>query len=190
MIPDLPGDEFGAAILDELEPARRFSAWMYATIEPFLGTRILEIGSGIGNISRQLPVRESLTLSDVNEVYRDHLRKHLSDLENTSVITIDVNDDSSFIGLEEQFDTVVCLNVLEHIRDDLGALNRMARLLQPGGKIIILVPQYSFLMSDMDRLLGHFRRYSRAELRGKLEQSGLRVERVKNFLIRCHFYFL
>lgn len=181
MIPDLPGDEFGAAILDELEPARRFSAWMYATIEPFLGTRILEIGSGIGNISRQLPVREFLTLSDYSDVYRKHLSDTFRIREHINIVGIDLTDNSTFEGLDGQYDSVVCLNVLEHIEDDQAALERMTRLLLPGGKLVILVPQYRFLMSKMDRMLGHFRRYNQKELRGKLEDAGLLVETVMNF---------
>ena len=67
-------DEFGKSILSELESATRFSEWMYETIEPFLGDRIIEIGSGIGNISRQMPVRDRLTLSDYSLSHRERLR--------------------------------------------------------------------------------------------------------------------
>jgi SAM-dependent methyltransferase len=174
-------DPFGEAILRELAPARRFSEWMHEVIEPYLGTRILEIGSGIGTISRQMPIRERLTLSDMNPRYREILARDFAGNPAVDVRKVDLTDDRDFAGIAGAYDSVVCLNVLEHIEDDLGALERMARALRPGGRLIILVPQYPFLMSEMDRLLGHFRRYTRAGLRQKFEHTGFTVERVFNF---------
>ena len=174
-------DELGESILSELESATRFSEWMYETIEPFLGDRIIEIGSGIGNISRQMPVRDRLTLSDYSLSYRERLRESFRGVDNVDVVEIDLTVDDCFRSLEGQYDSVVCLNVLEHIEDDRSALRRMGTLLGPGGRVIVLVPQYVFLMSEMDRLLGHYRRYSHTELKSKFEEADLRVEEVKNF---------
>ena len=174
-------DEFGESILSELESATRFSEWMYETIEPFLGDRIIEIGSGIGNISRQMPVRDRLTLSDYSLSHRERLRESFRGVDNVDVVEIDLTVDDCFRSLEGQYDSVVCLNVLEHIEDDRSALRRMGTLLGPGGRVIVLVPQYVFLMSEMDRLLGHYRRYSHTELKSKFEEVDLRVEGVKNF---------
>lgn len=174
-------DEFGESILKELESAERFSKWMYAMIEPFLGDRILEIGSGIGNISRQLPVRDILTLSDYSSTYRKRLAESFLGVEKVNVVEIDLRSDDCFGSLRCEYDSVVCLNVLEHIDDDIAALRRMGTLLESGGRLIILVPQYRFLMSEMDRQLGHYRRYSHTELKLKLEEAGLSVEVIKNF---------
>jgi SAM-dependent methyltransferase len=172
---------FGESILNELESATRFSEWMYETIAPYLGDRIFEIGSGIGNISRQLPVREGLTLSDYSSGYRARLGDSFRDVGGIDVVEADLTTDECFQALAGRYDCVVCLNVLEHIEDDIAALRRMGTLLESGGRLIILVPQYRFLMSDMDRSLGHYRRYSRGELKTKLEEAGLSVEVVKNF---------
>jgi SAM-dependent methyltransferase len=174
-------DEYGEAILRELESANRLSEWMFQSIDPFLGDRILEIGSGIGNISRQLPVREKLTLSDYSEVYRNRLSSKFGDSEKIDVLHIDLTDDDKFENIQETYDSVVCLNVLEHIEDDIGALRRMKSALRPGGRLIILVPQYSMLMSKMDKLLGHFRRYSKSELKEKFETVGMAPVKMKNF---------
>ena len=174
-------DDFGEAILNELQPAKRFSTWIYQTIEPFLGRKIIEIGSGIGNISRQLPIGDVLTLSDYSQEYRDQLSQTYSQTDKVDVVEVDLTDDKCFVSLQGKYDSAICLNVLEHIDDDEGALARMATLLEPGGRLIILVPQYRFLMSEMDRRLGHFRRYSHRELRAKLEGAGLSVETIKNF---------
>ena len=145
-----PLDEFGESILNELQPAKRFSEWMYQVIEPYLGSKILEIGSGIGNISRQLPVSEKLTLSDYSEEYRVQLQETFRQNTTINIVEVDLTNDSSFTSIQGQYDSVICLNVLEHIEDDVGALKRMASVLEPGGRLVILVPQYQFLMSKMD----------------------------------------
>lgn len=174
-------DPYGESILQELEPAHRFSRWMFETIEPFLGERILEIGSGIGNISRQLPIREELALSDYSPEYRRRLQETYADRQNVRVLELDLTSDESFKDIQGRFDSIICLNVLEHIEDDCGALTRMRDALSPAGKLIILVPQYQALMSKMDRLLGHYRRYSHRELTSKFEETGLNPVTMMNF---------
>ena len=176
-----PSDEYGELILTELKSATRFSEWMFQRIEPFLGKNILEVGSGIGNISRQLPVGDVLTLSDYSPEYRGQLEETFNENENVNIVKIDLTNDDDFVPLSGLYDSVICLNVLEHIDDDIGALRRMTTLLKPEGRLIILVPQYSLLMSKMDRLLGHYRRYSRRELGTKLMSVGLDVEEIRNF---------
>lgn len=178
---DATHDAYGEAILKELEPARRFSKWMFETIEPFLGDRTLEIGSGIGNISRQISVREKLTLSDYASSYRQQLKSTFGGRDLVDIIEVDLTSDESFTGIQDSYDSIVCLNVLEHIEDDQGALKRMAGALAPGGNLIILVPQYPLLMSNMDRLLGHFRRYRKAELNSKFREAGLSPIKTMNF---------
>jgi SAM-dependent methyltransferase len=78
-------------------------------------------------------------------------------------------------------DTVVCLNVLEHVEDDLQGLRNIHGALTPGGRAIILVPQDQKLYGPLDAALGHFRRYSKEELRGRMEQAGFRVDAILDF---------
>jgi SAM-dependent methyltransferase len=78
-------------------------------------------------------------------------------------------------------DTVVCLNVLEHIEDDLTALKNMRHLLVKGGRLLLLVPQYRWLFGSYDRHAGHVRRYNRTDLTKKLEAADFRLVRYKNF---------
>jgi glycosyltransferase involved in cell wall biosynthesis len=174
-------DRFGHYILQSLSHTRRFSSWIAKAIEPHLGARILEIGSGIGNISRQLPKRELLTLSDTDVQYQRLLKQAFGAFEMVEVIGLDLCEDQSFAKVRHTYDSIVCLNVLEHIEDDQAALKRMASLLAPGGRLILQVPQYNFLMSELDGELGHFRRYDADELDYKLAQAGLDVVEVKNF---------
>ena len=81
----------------------------------------------------------------------------------------------------QPFDTVVCLNVLEHIEDDLFALEQMHNVLAPDGKLALLVPAHRILYGEFDRAVGHFRRYEKRELAGKLAQAGFAVREMKFF---------
>jgi len=83
--------------------------------------------------------------------------------------------------IADPFDSVVCLNVLEHIEDDLFALSQMRDSLTTGGKLALLVPAHRFLYGEFDRALGHFRRYERRELADKLEKAGFIVLDMKFF---------
>ena len=88
-------------------------------------------------------------------------------------------------------DTVVCLNVLEHVEDDHGGLRNMYTALKPGGRAIVLVPHGQEIFGTLDVALGHYRRYSHEELRGKMEQAGFRVDRILDFnrISRPAWYF-
>jgi glycosyltransferase involved in cell wall biosynthesis len=174
--------QYGKSVLESLSQARRFSQWMVKTIEPYLGNRIIEIGSGIGNISRLLPKKESLTVSDLDADYLEILDEIFGDNEMVKVAKLDIASDEDFAELRDQsYDSVVCLNVLEHIEDDAAALRRLRTLLKPGGRLILLTPQYEWLFGSFDRHLGHHRRYQRKKLRQLLLSCGFQPEKMRNF---------
>jgi SAM-dependent methyltransferase len=100
---------------------------------------------------------------------------------NVKLLRCDLGVPADFTSLAGQADTVICLNVLEHIRDDATGLANIASALEPGGVAIVLVPQDPRLYGSLDRELGHYRRYSEAELRTRMEAAGLAVERVLHF---------
>ncbi|MCR4295369.1 MAG: class I SAM-dependent methyltransferase, partial [Elusimicrobia bacterium] len=79
------------------------------------------------------------------------------------------------------FDTIVCMNVLEHIEDDRATLSRFLGLLKPGGKLVLVVPAHRWLFNPLDAHDGHFRRYEKAELREKLETAGFGVVHESTF---------
>lgn len=82
---------------------------------------------------------------------------------------------------DNQYDVILALDVIEHIKDDLGSLREMKRVLKPGGYLILFVPAFMFLWSVTDDNSHHFRRYTREELCRKVEQAGLRVARASYF---------
>ena len=134
-------------------------------VRPFCGRRVLEIGSGTGNLTRQLVPRDAYVASDVNPLYLQTLRALTSDRPYLDVTLTDVTRGESFPSLPEGFDTVVCLNVIEHVVDDVGALSNIRESLAPGGRAIVLVPRGPGLFGTLDEVLGHRRRYTEATLR-------------------------
>ncbi len=173
IIDDVVEERYGHEILIDLSRATRFNRWIARTIEPFLGSRILEIGSGIANVSRYLPQRERLVVSDVDAAYLELLRSAYRDNDLVDVKALDITSDADVEAFgEERFDTIVCLNVLEHVAEDEAALQRLRRLLAPGGRLVLLVPQYGWLYGTYDRALGHERRYGRRELAARLRRAG------------------
>lgn len=162
-------DPVGAQVLETIAKAGRFNQWMYSRIRPFLKGRILEIGSGIGNISAFV-IHEGLaiTLSDIDNGYQQYLRQKFSGFQNVeNIITIDLQDPNfktNYHQLEDSFDSIFLLNVIEHLRDDRQAVKNCHFLLKKDGHLVLLAPAYAFLYCRFDKELGHFRRYTKSSL--------------------------
>ncbi|MFL6305028.1 MAG: glycosyltransferase [Candidatus Sulfotelmatobacter sp.] len=174
-------DQYGSNILVELESARRFSLWMGDVLRPYVGDRVLEVGAGIGNLSSQFLPRDFYVASDVNPHYLEYLSAFAQGKPYLHVLRIDAGSSDDFVGLEEQFDTVVMINVLEHVPDPAVALANVRSALQPGGRAVILVPAHPRLFGTLDEVLEHRERYTPEKLRGQLVQAGLRVEQIFDF---------
>ncbi|MCX7933686.1 MAG: bifunctional glycosyltransferase/class I SAM-dependent methyltransferase [Planctomycetota bacterium] len=182
LIDDCYHERYGHEVLSDLSRAHRFNRWLAAAIAPALGDRILEVGAGIGNISRLLPVKESLVVTDKDEIYLNILRQAFWHREGVEVAKFDLDSDEDAAALSHhRFDTVVCLNVLEHIQDDRSALCRLRRLLAPGRRLVLLVPQYDWLYGSYDQNLGHHRRYEAGRLEELLNACGFRVRSLRSF---------
>ncbi|HEX7184323.1 MAG TPA: glycosyltransferase [Thermoanaerobaculia bacterium] len=174
-------DEYGSHILHSLERAQRFNRWMAESIQPWVGARVLEIGAGIGNITTWLLPRDLYVASDINPHYLHYLRNLSLGKPYLKVDRIDLEDSRCFEPWAGRFDTVVCLNVLEHVRDPLVSLRNIASVLQPGGRLVLYVPQGQHLYSSLDEVLGHRVRYSRETLAEELRTTGFEVERFQDF---------
>jgi SAM-dependent methyltransferase len=174
-------DEYGSQILGRLARAPRFNAWMADVVRPFCGRRVLEIGSGTGNLTRRLIPRDQYVASDINPLYLSTLRSLTADRPYLDVTLTDVTRGDSFPRVEGGFDTVVCLNVVEHVDDDVGALANIRAVLAPGGRAIVLVPQDPGLFGTLDEVLGHRRRYTLASLERLAAEAGFEVRQVETF---------
>jgi glycosyltransferase involved in cell wall biosynthesis len=172
----------GPDILDTLSGAPRFNRWMADTIRPYVDKRVMEIGAGIGNLTRVLvPGRKSYVATDVDLQHLARLETRLRHRPNVRVCPGDLSRAEDFVPFAGQMDTVICLNVLEHIEDDMQGLRNIHAVLRPAGKAIILVPNDPEIYGTLDSVLGHYRRYTPAELRGKMEAAGFQVEKILEF---------
>ena len=158
----------GVETLETMATADWYNNWLFSFIKPHIKGEILEVGVGIGNFIKMLSKRGRVTAIDVNKDYI----KMLKDKKLVSSVGYgDVEKGRYFFG-DKKFDSIVCLNVVEHIRNDKKAVSNMNKLLKKGGKLILLIPAHNYLFSNFDKELGHFRRYSKKEVAELIENSG------------------
>lgn len=174
-------DAYGSQILNQLERTRRFNTWMGDTLRPHLGDRVLEIGSGIGTLTEQMIPRDAYTVSDINPVYLAYLRSYVAGKPYLDVRHIDASKAEDFVGLDARFDTVMMVNVLEHVLDEKATLGNVFRALEPGGRYVVLVPQHPGIYGTLDEALEHRERYTREGLKRSLEHAGFVVEKIFDF---------
>jgi 2-polyprenyl-3-methyl-5-hydroxy-6-metoxy-1,4-benzoquinol methylase len=174
-------DKYGSQILSRLARARRFNAWMAEVIKPFCGERVLEVGAGTGNLTLELTPRSQYVTSDNNPLYLTSLENLCSSRPYLRASFCDVTDARTFPADQGGYDTVICLNVLEHLEDDRGALMNLRRALTAEGRAIVLVPNGPWNFGTLDRVLGHRRRYTKQSLRALTEECGFHIERLIMF---------
>ena len=173
-------DEHGGEILERLNRAPRFTCWMADVVRPFVGERVLEIGAGIGNMSDHLMPRSNYWATDVNSHYLDYLETLRPTRPYMQVAYTDAMNVESF-PVGQSFDTVVCLNVLEHVEDDVCALQNIWSVLDSGGRAIVLVPCGPKLYGSLDMALGHIRRYTADQLARVAQAAEFHVEQILKF---------
>jgi glycosyltransferase involved in cell wall biosynthesis len=173
-------DEHGGEILERMNRAPRFNRWMAETVSPYLGDRVLEIGAGRGNMSMHFMPRSIYWATDVNAHYLEYLLTLRPTRPYMRVAFTDAEKSESF-PRDQAFDSVVCLNVVEHVPDDVGALRNIWGALEPGGCAVILVPYGPKLFGSLDEVLGHCRRYTREQLSAVSQEAGFRVEEMLEF---------
>lgn len=162
-------DLIGETTLDVIAKANKFNKWMYNTIKPFCKGKIVEVGSGIGNISNYfMQDKFQLMLTDIRHGYCCKLEaKYSLNPCFLGAMVMDLSDknfDEKFADHLGKYDTVFALNVVEHIYDDTLALKNCYKLLRDEGQLVILVPSYQKLYNNFDKELGHYRRYTKASL--------------------------
>jgi len=167
----------GVETLLRMADVAAYNDWVYRRIRPYLGDRLLEVGCGIGNMSGYYADRPLLVCLDLLVESLALVRAKLGDCPSLHTVQGDICAEATIAALADyRFDTAVMLNVLEHIADDAGALAAIHRLLEPGGRLVLLLPAERYLYGTLDRSLGHYRRYEPATVRPLLERSGYQIE--------------
>lgn len=176
-------DDFTKRDLEIMSDAVNYRRWMLtALVCPNLGARVLEIGSGIGNYSTGIlsdPKVQSLTCVELDPLCIAQCRSNLERLMTPKRVDY-IHGDFLAVDLpSESFDTVVCLNVLEHLEDDVKAVTKAQKALVPGGRMILFVPAFQAIAGGIDVRLGHYRRYTKRTASTLLLSAGFAIESMR-----------
>jgi SAM-dependent methyltransferase len=174
-------DQYGANILVDLQSARRFNTWLGDTLRPYVGDRVLEIGAGIGSLTNQFIPRDLYVASDIDHDYLRYLHSYSIGKPYLRIVELDAMGSDGFRLLKGQFDTVLMINVLEHLSDPQLALQNLYSALAREGRAIVLVPQNQALYGTLDKAIDHQQRYSRDQLRERMEKAGFEIETLLDF---------
>ena len=148
--------------LDQLQSATHYNQWIFSWIQPYLKGRTLEVGCGNGNFtSLMAPGCSELVAVDLNAEYVAQTKVRLAEYGHVRVIAADATQ----LDYDQTFDTIILLDVLEHIEDDVDLLRRLRRLLVPNGTLLLKVPAIAPLYNSLDKAVGHYRRYTPESLR-------------------------
>lgn len=172
--------------LDTMSPAMReaknYYQWIVDMLKPAIGKRILDVGGGQGTLASYFLDREKVFVVDIAEDCVDAITNQLRAHKNAKAILGDITDAKvQDFFVDEKIDTILCTNVLEHIENDAGFLDSFHRILKPtNGQLAILVPAHQLMYGTMDKLAGHYRRYSKSELKEKLLAAGFEIQSIQH----------
>ena len=171
--------------LEAMDFAVNYHRWILDLLKPFLGKYLVEVGAGTGSFSELLLETnpETLTLIEPSEMFaglKDNpkIKNSATEIILFQNIFTEVADE---IKAGQPPDTIIYINVLEHIEDDLTELETVRQTLTPGGRVCIFVPALPILYSEFDKNIGHFRRYRKNDLVQKCVKAGFKIILSRNF---------
>lgn len=151
----------------------RYRRYQFTRLAPYCGASVCEVGAGLGEFSGQLTGRDRIVATDADPEAVEAMEKRFAARPEMEVTWLDLHGP---VRLDRPVETVVAINVLEHVTDDVTVLVRLASLLVPGGTVVVWVPGYQHLYGQFDRRVGHVRRYSPATLTTAMRQAGMEVQ--------------
>lgn len=167
--------------LEAMSFANNYHQWIVDEFRRYLGDTVAEVGAGTGNFSTLLVaagIKRLFAFEPSTNMY-SLLKDKLRARDNVEIINAFYEEKA--IEFENFFDSVLYVNVLEHIEDDERELQYAYKTIKPNGRILIFVPALSWLYSELDRKVGHFRRYHKQELKETVERAGFSVETLRYF---------
>lgn len=173
-------DRYAADDLETMQEARRYTDHVFGLVRPFLGSRVLEVGSGIGTISSRLvDVAEMVVGIEPNPNCTERIQAVMGRHPRFTLRTCHFEECEPAELASLRFDSVLLVNVLEHIEQDVNSLKAFERILVPGGHVVVFVPALQMAYGPLDAELGHHRRYSKRTLRAAFENAGLEIVRLR-----------
>ncbi len=168
-------------IQKRLAYAQNYNEWLLSQVADYVNERVLEVGCAIGNFTKKLLNRTFVCAIDVESDYIALVRDTFKDYSNIGIKQCDISSSDALEPERGTFDSIVCFNVLEHIKDDDAALRNMRALLREGGHLCLIVPAFQSIFGSMDKTDNHYRRYNKSKLLKKVNGAGFKVVRMKYF---------
>jgi glycosyltransferase involved in cell wall biosynthesis len=182
LIDDLYVEPYGRGHLHNITGTPQYVAWLTSMLRPQLGDRVLEVGAGIGNlVGRMMGKRQLYMAAERDPLYLHALRNRFLRTPNVQVRNLDPENAAACAELPADFDTVIAAGVLEFSSDPGALVKNLASKLAPGGKLLVIVPNSQALYCNMDRTLGHKRRFDKGELGRLIADAGLDVTSIQRF---------
>jgi glycosyltransferase involved in cell wall biosynthesis len=177
IIDDLYSETYGRGLLNSLTGTPQYLSWVTRVLRPYLGDTVFEIGAGLGNLTGRLMGKKLLYVAaEKDPLYLHALRNRFLRTPSVTVCELDPENPAAFAPWAGQFESALCVNVLEAVKDPAAVVRSIAGCLKLQGKLIVLVPQGPALFGSLDRGMGNLRRFSAAELERILTGCGFTVE--------------
>ena len=176
-----PGNSYFGHDLEAMMFAKNYGQWIFDYFEPYLGLRVAEVGAGMGNFS------EFILNKDITRLYAFEPSLNMYQVldarigDNSRTRVFNGTFEANCSDLRGAMDSVMYINVLEHIEDDRRELELARDALKPGGHLLIFVPALSWLYSNYDQKIGHHRRYHKRTLIDKIKRAELEIVDIKYF---------
>ena len=171
--------QYSGTELEAVAGGRNYYRWIVDRFAPFFGRKVVEVGAGIGTFSEFVidspGVESLLSVEPAGNVFPVLERKFLG---NERVRAVRANIDQ--VEMAAEADSLVAVNVLEHVEDDEAFLRAAAKIVKPSGHLLLFVPAHQFLFGSLDKAFDHYRRYSKAGLSSLLSRSGWEVLQISN----------
>lgn len=169
-------DKFGFETLESMNQAVWYNQWVVSKFKKYLKGKILEVGCGIGNFTESILPFGQVYALDINDEYVTQTKKAVGD---KALVGIGDIEKGEYFFKDVKFNSIICLNVLEHIKDDKRALSNLYNLLENEGTLVLLVPAHQFMYGKIDEAIGHHRRYDKLGLADMAKKTGFKIVDIK-----------
>ncbi len=162
-----------------LAHAVNYNNWLFSQVEKHIGNHILEVGCALGNFTKKIINRDFICAIDIEEEYIESIKDFFKARDSFKTVKCDISLPEALALKGNRFDTILCFNVLEHIKNDDIALRHMYQLLESRGSLCLIVPAFQSIFGEMDKTDNHCLRYNKKLLLEKVRTAGFQVLKVR-----------